>query len=335
MVDHEIEDVAVRTLPLMAEPTVGECHFPVDVVYTWVDGDDPAWNAAREARLAELTGTATTREASGRARFVPRDELRHSLRSVHLFAPWVRHIYLVTAGQRPPWLADHPQVTVVDHREILPADALPVFSSHAIETGLHRIPGLSEHWVYLNDDVFLARPVRKEHFFSPAGLTAVYGSTTAVGLDGAPGSPAYLEAAWHNRRLVREAFGVTITSTLAHTPHPHRVSVLEEIAGRFPAEIDATAHAPFRSETDVSLLSSLAQHYGLASGTAYVGEAEHAFVNLSNSDVEWQLRRLLRREQDFFCLGDHHDHALLASKLDRMLADFYTAYFPVPAPWER
>ena len=31
----------------MAEPTVHECTFPVDVVYTWVDGSDPAWNRAR------------------------------------------------------------------------------------------------------------------------------------------------------------------------------------------------------------------------------------------------------------------------------------------------
>ncbi|MDN4171424.1 stealth conserved region 3 domain-containing protein [Nocardioides sp. SOB77] len=335
LVDHEVDGVAVRTLPLMAEPTFDQCRFPVDVVYTWVDGDDPTWNDARAARLAQVTGTAATREASGRARFVHRDELRHSMRSVHLFAPWVRNIHLVTAGQRPEWLADHPQVTVVDHREILPADALPTFSSHAIETGLHRIPGLSEQWVYLNDDVFLGRPVRPEQLFTPAGQNAVFLSATTVGPDDAPGAPAYLRAAWNNRRLLRDAFGVTTTSTLAHTPHPHRVSVLTEIAERFAGDVDRTARAPFRSETDVSLLSSLAQHYGLATGTAYVGTAEHAFVNVSNSDVEWQLQRLLDREQDFFCLGDHHDHAVTAARLDRLLADFYAEYYPVAAPWER
>ena len=77
----------MRTLPLMAAPTVNECRFPVDVVYTWVDGDDPEWDAAREARISGMEGTAQTREASGRARFISRDELRYSLRSVHLFAP--------------------------------------------------------------------------------------------------------------------------------------------------------------------------------------------------------------------------------------------------------
>ena len=336
LVPTEVEGVAVRTLPLMATPTVNECRFPVDVVYTWVDGDDPQWNAAREERLARLTGTAQTRESSGQARFASRDELRYSLRSVHLFAPWVRRIHLVTAGQVPDWLdTSDPRISVVDHRDILPADALPTFNSHAIESALHHVPDLAEHLVYLNDDVFLGRPVRKESFFSPAGLFATFFSALTVGLDDLPGAAPYLKAGWNNRRLLRSAFGVATTNNLAHTPHPHRRSVLEEIEHRFPDEVAATAAAPFRSDTDVSMLSSLGQHYGLITGTAYVAEAEHAFVNLSGSDVDWQLKRLLERQQDFFCLGDHHDHALVAARLEELLANFLESYFPIAAPWEK
>ena len=334
--DAEVEGVPVRTLPVMTEPTVDECRFPVDVVYTWVDGGDDAWNDARERRLAELTGTALTRESSGRARFLSRDELRYSMRSVHLFAPWVRRIHLVTAGQVPAWLdTDHPRVRVVDHRDILPADALPTFNSHAIETGLHRVPDLTEQWIYLNDDVFLARPLRPEAFFSPAGQFAAFMSDTTVGLEDAPGAPPFLKAAWNNRRLLREALGVTITNNLAHTPHPHRVSVLREIEQRFAAEVAATARSPFRSDTDVSLLSSLAQHYGLVTGSAYVGRGELAYVNLSNSDVARQLNQLLDRQQDFICLADHHDYALPPERVEELLTHFLTAYFPVAAPWER
>lgn len=334
-VDAEIEGVVVRTLELMTQPTVNECRFPVDVVYTWVDGGDPAWNDARERRLAELTGTALTREASGRARFMSRDELRYSMRSLHLFAPWVRHIHLVTAGQVPDWLdTSHPRISVVDHRDILPADALPTFNSHAIETGLHHVPDLTEHWVYFNDDVFLGRPVRPEIFFSPAGLFAAFMSPTTVGLDDVLGAPPFLKAAWNNRRLLQDAFGVTTTNNLAHTPHPHRTSVLDEVERSFPEAVAATARAPFRSDTDLAMLSSLGQHYGLTTGTAYAGEAAFEFVNLSNSDLARQLKQLLRREQDFFCLGDHHDYAMPAAKLDELLAGFFATYFPVAAPWE-
>jgi glycosyltransferase involved in cell wall biosynthesis len=335
-VSTEVDGRRVPTLPLMAVPTVHECGFPVDVVYTWVDGRDPAWNQARLDRLAGLTGTATTRESSGQARFLSRDELRYSFRSIHLFAPWVRRIHLVTAGQVPDWLdTSHPQVAVVDHADILPPGALPTFNSHAIESAIHNVPDLAEHFVYFNDDFFLGRPLGPETFFSPSGLAAVWLSPTSIGLDDAPGAPPYLKAAWNNRRLLQEAFGAVVTDNLAHAPYPHRRSVLEEIERRFPAEVAATARSPFRSDTDLSMLSSFAQHYGLLTGAAYVTESERAYINISNSDLEWQLQKVLERQQDFLCLADHHDHALNQERLDCMLTEFMATYFPVSAPWER
>ena len=335
-VDTEVEGHVVPTLPLMAEPTVSECRFPVDIVYTWVDGSDPVWNAAREQRLSGITGTAQTRESSGQARFLDRDELRYSFRSIHLFAPWVRKIHLVTAGQVPDWLdTDHPMVNLVDHTDILPADGLPTFNSHAIETSLHTIEGLSEQFVYFNDDFFLARPVRPEAFFSPAGLNAVFFSPMTIGLSDLPDAPPYLKAAWNNRNLLHETFGAVTTHNLAHAPYPHRVSVLRALTEAFPDVMAATARSPFRNDTDVSTLSSFAQHYGLLTGSSYVGEADLAFVNLANADVDRQLELAMRREQDFICLGDHHDHALRREALDRLLAEFYREYFPVAAPWER
>ena len=149
----------------------------------------------------------------------------------------------------------------------------------------------------------------------------------------------YLKAAWNNRRLLQEAFGAVVTDNLAHAPYPHRRSVLEEIERRFPAETAATMRSPFRDDDNLSMLSSFAQHYGLLTGTAYAAEhpdaSERAYVNISNSDLEWQLKKVLERRQDFVCLADHHDHALNAERLDRTLEEFMAAYFPVAAPWER
>ncbi|PUA82372.1 stealth conserved region 3 domain-containing protein [Nocardioides currus] len=326
----EVAGVRVPTLGLMVGPTPFDVAFPIDVVYTWVDGDDPDWNEQRSARQ----GDDARREAAGAARFRSRDELRYSLRSLHLFAPWVRRVFLVTAGQRPSWLADDDRVTLVDHRDILPTEALPTFNSQAIETALHRIPGLAEHFVYFNDDVFLARPTRPELFFSPGGNAAAFVGEASIGLPGTADKP-FLHAAANNRLLLEDAFGVEITQVMAHSPHPQRVSVLTEIAERFPDAIARTARAPFRSPTDVSMLSNLAQHYGLLTGRAFEGTAQHAFVDLSNARVERQLKQLRARDHDFFCVGDHHDFARDAEAVDAMLAAFLEDYFPVPAPWER
>ena len=115
-------------------------------------------------------------------------------------------------------------------------------------------------------------------------------------------------------------------------------------ARRYEASIDRvglaltpsrrTQRSPFRSETDLSLLSSFAQHYALLTGRAVVAESERAYVNISNSDLEWQLRKVLEREQDSICLADHHDHALDQERLDATLTAFMAAYVPVAAPWE-
>ncbi len=335
IVEADVGGVDAPVLPLTTAPTITECRFPIDVVYTWVDGGDPDWDDARRARLAGLEGASPDRAAGGSARYRDRGELRYSLRSLDLFAPWVRRIHLVTAGQVPEWLdVDHPRIHLVDHREILPPEALPTFNSHAIETGLHRIDGLAEHFVYVNDDVMLGRPLRPETFFTPGGLNTVALSPLSVGLGDDDAAPPYLKAAWNNRALLRDAFGAMLRATTPHTPQAHRVSVMEAIEARFPEAVGATRSAPFRSDTDISLTSSLAQHYGLLTGTAVETPVDHVFVDISNADLERRLRALRSREHDFICLGDHHDHALRQDRLQKVLHDFFEDYFPVAAPWE-
>ncbi|KRE97480.1 hypothetical protein ASG76_01810 [Nocardioides sp. Soil774] len=330
----DVEGVSVPTLEAMALPTVDDVRFDVDVVYTWVDGDDEDWLAARDARTTDLGGTPSAR-AGGASRYRSRDELRYSMRSIHLFAPWVRRIHLVTAGQVPSWLdTTHDRVRVVDHRDILPASALPTFSSHAIETRLHVVPDLAEHFVYVNDDVFLGRPRRPEHFFAPGGQFAAFvADHRAVGLPGTDDRP-YLTAAHNNRRALAEAFGVTLTHTMMHSPHPQRRTTLEEIAARFPAEVERTTHAPFRSSTDLSLLSSFAQSYGLVTGQAFRAGAHHGYVDLGHQQLPVQLRQMLKRDRDFFCVADNLVSAFDSESADALLMDFLQEYYPVAAPWE-
>ncbi|HEX4654995.1 MAG TPA: stealth family protein, partial [Mycobacteriales bacterium] len=162
-----VAGASYRTVAALTDRPWDDIDVPIDVVYTWVDGADPEWVARRDERLAALGGPATVRrEACDEIRFADHGELRYSLRSLEQFAPWVRTVYLVTAGQRPDWLVDgHPRLRVVDHRDILEPDALPTFNSLAIETGLHRIDGLSDSYLYFNDDVFAGRSVTPRQFF--------------------------------------------------------------------------------------------------------------------------------------------------------------------------
>lgn len=148
--------------------------YPVDLVYLWVDGSEPMWLARKQQFLSSMDPGKIEHRGAVQERWHDNDELRHSLRSVEMFAPWVRHVYLVTDDQYPPWLKrDHPRVSVISTQEIFPPGVLPVFNSDAIETRLPFIPGLAEHFLYANDDMFFGRHTPAEFFFTPAGRPIV------------------------------------------------------------------------------------------------------------------------------------------------------------------
>ncbi len=185
-----------RTLGGRAYPTIdafgrvlhGDVAFPVDAVYTWVNGADMAWLERKNAVLASM-GLETEDAATSAARFRDRDELRYSLRSIDMYAPWIRTIHLVTDQQVPHWLdVSHPRVRVVDHTEIFgDRGALPTYNSHAIESQLHHIEGLAEHFLYFNDDVFVGRTLLPDMFFLGNGQAKHFMSPTSVPMS--PPSP--------------------------------------------------------------------------------------------------------------------------------------------------
>ncbi len=254
---------------------------PIDAVYTWVDGSDPAWRERKRAALAALgdEGARLHESATSDVRYKSRDELRYSLRSLERFAPFVRKVYLVSAGQVPDWLrVDHPDLELVFHEDLFPdASHLPTFCSRAIECHLHRIPGLSERFLYFNDDVMLARPVKPADFFDDRGRCRVYLGRKVVW---DPTSPSYdvpvNTAARNSSRLLEAAFGYRIDRRPDHVPYALRKSVLEEVWKRFPDELDALSAQPFRHPDTVTLTYSLAPHYGIFTGTAVAVTEPHS-----------------------------------------------------------
>ncbi|CAI5786198.1 N-acetylglucosamine-1-phosphotransferase subunits alpha/beta [Podarcis lilfordi] len=110
------------------------------------------------------------------SRFEDNEELRYSLRSIERHAPWVRHIFIATNGQIPSWLnLDNPRISIVTHQEIFQnLSHLPTFSSPAIESHIHRISGLSQKFIYLNDDVMFGKDVWPDDFFSHSKGQKVY-----------------------------------------------------------------------------------------------------------------------------------------------------------------
>ena len=116
----------------------------IDLVYTWVDGNDIEWQ--KKKFIAENKGTFDE-YAISKSRFRDNNELKYSLRSVEQNMPWINRIYIVTDNQVPEWLdTTNPKVSIIDHKDIFPKEALPTFNSRAIEHCIVNIPNLSEHF---------------------------------------------------------------------------------------------------------------------------------------------------------------------------------------------
>ncbi|WP_338676129.1 stealth family protein [Streptomyces sp. SCSIO 30461] len=312
-----------------------DIRFPIDAVYTWVDGQDPAWLRRR----AEATGEAYHEEAANAARYISRDELRYSLRSLYQNAPWIRTVYLVTDDQTPDWLDTlSPGLKVVSHKDIF-ADpgVLPTFNSHAIESQLHHIDGLAEHFLYFNDDVFLGRPTTPQDFFHANGITKFFPSPALIPLgQPTPDDVPVSVAGKNNRALLGSRFGVTITQKMKHTPHPLRRSVLAEIEDSFPRHHHVTAGNRFRSLDDLSIASNLHHYYAHQSARAVPGTLRYAYLDLSHPDTPARLDRLLAdRDRHVFCINDTVSSEHDTQDQQELLQPFLDGYFPVPSPYEK
>lgn len=309
--------------------------FPIDLVYTWVDSNDPLWQEDYLAHVDEIRAQALLTASASESRWRSRNELLYSLRSVEMYAPFIRNIYVVTNGQRPAWLAEHPRVQVVAHRDLFPdTSVLPCFNSNAIETVLHRIPGLAEHFLYLNDDFFFSRSCVPEDFFSIGGLSKLFFSKRF--LDARPIDPAgRATVACHKstRDVLQARFGIEAAQKFQHAPHALRKSTLAQIEAEFPDQIARTRANRVRAPDDMAL-AMLYGYYALFTGQAQRSRIAYAYIELGMDDVRTAFANLEARRMKVFCLNDADTAEDVSeaeeARLRKILADRY----PVAAAWE-
>lgn len=324
------------TIEGMFAPHASDVTFDIDMVFSWVDGSDPEFRARRAKRMAQhIVGEGDAAEA--RIRQI--DELKYALRSVNMFAPWVRRIFIATDSAPPAWLAEHPKITIVPAAEhFSDPTALPTYNSHAVESQLHNIPGLSEYFLYSNDDMFFGRPLNASMFFSAGGVTRFIEAGTRIGLGASdPSRSGFENAARVNREVLFARFGHVITRHLEHTAVPLRRSVLAEMEQNFPEEFARTQASAFRSATDISVTNSFYHYYALMTGRAVQQEKTRVLYVNTTTQAGLSLLPKLRRKRnyDFFCLNDSSFPEVSAAERAERVIKFLERYFPIPAPWEK
>jgi len=136
----------------------------MSIVYSWVDGSDVDFLDVK-SKYNNGFRTFNSRDRSA-------DELRYSLRSVEKYMPWHQGtIYIVTANQIPKWLnTTNPRIKLVYHKDFIPEHYFPTFDSNTIELFLDKIPGITERFLYFNDDIFINNYIHPCFFFTSNGF---------------------------------------------------------------------------------------------------------------------------------------------------------------------
>ncbi|MDR0329004.1 MAG: Stealth CR1 domain-containing protein, partial [Planctomycetaceae bacterium] len=235
-------------------------QFPIDLVYLWVDGSDPVWLAKKNATLAAMNEPLHS-DAATPDRFDDKDELKFSLRSVEKNMPWINHIYIVTDNQVPKWLnTENPRISIVDHRDIVPPEYLPTFNATALELFLHKIPGLSEHYIFANDDFFAGSPLTPEFFFNPFGdpIVMIREKRYLQNIFSASGfAHAFQRRKLLGRmilnalRLVHELTGKRYYMTVCHSMEAMRKSYMEDIMSQHGDKLIPDTATAFRKQNNI------------------------------------------------------------------------------------
>lgn len=253
-----------------------------------------------------------------------------------MYAPFVRKIYIVTDRQCPKWLnlSKSDRVCVIDHTDIFDRKYLPSFNSDAIESCLYNIDGLSERFIYCNDDFMFLSSIVEGDFFDQAGNPIFYPSPRKL-----PGIFAEdaLNYTTHAHLMCANLLGFNKSSLpfekLKHIPYAVTRSTFKALEGEFPLAFHSTRESKIRSEKSYALLSFLYPNVLLQRGQATRGEASYKYVDLA--DPTWQsgLRQAMQSKNvKFLCLNDSSNGLTEGEESD--LITLLESRYPVPAPWE-
>ena len=292
---------------------------PIDLVLLWVDMNDPSWRAQYKKYYPDKIK---------RERYDNSDELELCLASVCKYMPWIRTIYIVTECALPDYALNNPKVVGIDQSDILREEcAKPTFNSNAIESCMHRIPNLSETFMFGCDDFMVGKPIKKSDWFKDNLPLCVLGAKEL------PPPTFFWHYLYNAVNITGDYFG-SYAGIGAKTFVPtHQFSILRKAACEmawdlFHSELSQMVQSrnrePHRSQITFHLFAQLvgahtgtmkikadpAPHNRLYNHKTYMGG------NVKNDDQKQWLRNIEKRTPTFYCVNS------LAPPTTRFFQDF-------------
>lgn len=327
----ECEEQILIKNDLMLESMLNS-EFPIDIVFTWVNNKDPAW-IEKYNNAAGIITPSEGNYAKDMSRFSNHNELYYAIGSVIKNLPWVNQIYIVTDDQRPDWINEFPTVKVVDHKDIIPQKYLPTFNSHVIEAHLYNIKNLSENFIYFNDDVIVARPLPRGHFFKSNGIASLFVSMKNINAMALKGiNTPTLSASLRSATLLKKDFHYLVTIPLVHTYVPLKKSMFTFSWELYRNEIEAFLPNKFRSNNDLNLATFLVPWITYLKGQAVQSRDICYYFNVRSNAARGVYSTLAHmKEHNLYphsiCANDFNTNSMALKNYDLLLKKNLDALF--------
>ena len=208
----------------------------IDAVITYVNGSDPEW----KKQYAAVAGKEPSR------RYRDWGMLEWQVGNIRRFLPFIDKIFLVVAlpSQVPAGLKG--KVEVVLHKDFIPEQYLPTFNCNTIEMYLYKIKGMSDKYLYINDDCIPVAPGSEDEFFVGDKICRGFAKHLFY-------PNMFKKIVRKTDRVARKAAGLSpcpIFIRPQHSPSPQVKSVGEEIMSKVEGDL-LSSLSTFRREYNV------------------------------------------------------------------------------------
>ena len=288
----------------------------MDLVYLWCDDTDTNWS---ELRKKHLPKEKLDKQVVCKGRFVQNDELKYSLRSVEKYMPWVNNICIVSACKMPQWLnVNHHKIKIISEKSLMDKYN-PVFNSNAIETFWADIEGLSENFIYMNDDNLLAAPIKPQDLIDEDGkiiCRMIYNKNSER-------LTPYCHTIINMQKISAEKFGYECSYHPHHNLDVHNKTAFKQCNKMCAELVEQTRNNRFRTAQDWQRV--LISYYMLATGSgklkiinaykmSWLQWLKHNLLNFGKKDslilplnfkTKKYYNKLNRYKPKFLCMEDN------------------------------
>jgi hypothetical protein len=329
-------------------------NAPIDAVITWCDSSANEFQhglAAAISKYISFFGHAPDNGAISRNRFEDIGLLTYCLRSIEKFVPFIRTLYLVTDERAPSWI-DHRKVRIVRHEEIFNGQGvLPTFNSNSIEWNIDRITGLSDCFLYFNDDFIVTDTLALDDLFTIDGRIKIHYDDIFEFNHNT--DDYYQRSLQKTLRLLDGDFGSRCDFfSIAHAPYLMSRNIVRYLRSRHSFSYLQTANNPIRSSLDTSIVqlfpAFLREIYSsywarTDTGTPFIRVDGRTYQNIyfrvANFNFDKDIYLFRKYRPKYLCVNDGYcEHNRISDDendyLKFRLSEFLNELFPDKSSYE-